>query len=57
MVTIIVIVAALACIGVALLSLIIGGIAAFGDVILAVLAIVFLYKFVKKLIMKHKSKN
>lgn len=57
MITLIIILGVLVAIGVALLALIIGGIAAFGDVIIAVLVIVGAYKLIKKLIDKHNSKN
>ena len=57
MITLIIILGVLVAIGVALLALIIGGIAAFGDVIIAVLVIVGAYKLIKKLMIKHKSKN
>ena len=57
MITLIIILGVLVAIGVALLALIIGGIAAFGDVIIAVLVIIGEYKLIKKLIDKHNSKN
>lgn len=49
MITLFIILAVLACIGLALLALTLGGIVAFGDVIIAIVVIVLIVKLIKRI--------